>query len=213
MAEKNTNRDGTTSIEVYRSLDAAPENWDDARYWLINELRRIQTGFFSVDEAIATLDGDDDDGGTEGPAGPAGPEGPQGPPGPAGADGADGADGDAGDLIKDSVTSLSFTWSSQKIREELLAISGGDGGDTNIEVGPTPPSSPAIGTLWFDNHFTLELYVWDGSAWISATGSSNGNNVYVQSAQPADSGPYLWVQTSVGGEAGKYTLWVNDPDH
>ena len=209
MADKNASRNGTTDIEVYRSLDAAPDNWDDARFWLINELRRIQTGFFSVDEVINNLSVDGDEP-VEGPPGPAGPQGPQGPEGPEGPQGPAGADGNAGDLIKDNITSLSKTWSSQKIRQELDLV--GIGGDTNIAVGPTPPS-PVTGALWFDNTYTLELYVWDGAAWISTTGASNGNNVYVQSTTPSDSGPYLWVQTSVGGESGKYTLWVNDPDH
>jgi len=35
MTDKNIVRDNTTTVEVYMSLDAAPETWDDARFWLI----------------------------------------------------------------------------------------------------------------------------------------------------------------------------------
>lgn len=178
MADKNLLRDGTTSIEVYRSLDAAPENWDDARYWLINELRRIQSGFFSVDEVLSSLDIDSDQEAAEGepgPAGPAGPQGPKGEQGEPGEPGPAGQDGSAGDLIKDGITSLSFTWSSQKILQEISdATSGiGVGGDNSIFIGGTAPSNPDTGDLWFDNTYTLELYVWSGSEWVSTTGSSS----------------------------------------
>jgi hypothetical protein len=108
-------RDNTTSVEVYRSLDAAPETWDDARFWLIGELRRIQSGFFSVDEVISNIGSEAPDSPSEGVQGPAGPPGTQGPQGPEGPQGPAGADGVVGDLIKDNQTSLSTTWSSQKI--------------------------------------------------------------------------------------------------
>ena len=61
MADKNLLRTNNSTIEAYRSSDAAPDNWEDAKFWLINELRRIQNGFFSVDDVIANignLDGD-----------------------------------------------------------------------------------------------------------------------------------------------------------
>jgi len=116
----------TTKVEVYRSLDAAPESWDDARYWLIGELRRIQTGFFSVDEALTDLDiapeaPESPSEGVQGPIGPIGPIGPEGPEGPQGPSGADGV---VGDLIKDNRTALDTTWSSQKIDSIISTLSG-----------------------------------------------------------------------------------------
>ena len=91
MADKDLLRTNNTAVEVYRSSDAAPDNWEDAKFWLINELRRIQNGFFSVDEIIAQLDTEVGDvskqegpQGAQGPQGPAGPQGPQGPAGPPG---------------------------------------------------------------------------------------------------------------------------------
>lgn len=180
MADKNLLRTGNSTIEAYRSSDAAPDNWEDAKFWLINELRRIQNGFYSVDDVIANLSVDNISDETrdtiiqnitniiETPEGP-GAQGPAGPPGADGADGADGQDGDAGDLIADWKTALDFTWSSQKIAEELAAV--GVGGDNSISIGPTPPASPDGGDLWFENQYTLELYVWDGQAWISTTGA------------------------------------------
>lgn len=107
----------TTKVEVYRSLDAAPESWEDARFWLIGELRRIQTGFFSVDEALTDLDiaPEAPESPSEGVQGPIGPIGPIGPEGPEGPQGPSGADGDVGELIKDQSIGLNTTWSSQKI--------------------------------------------------------------------------------------------------
>lgn len=175
MADKNLLRENNTSIEVYRSSDAAPDNWEDAKFWLINELRRIQNGFYSVDEVLAEVDSNAS-GGSE-----SGPQGPQGPQGPKGADGAQGPQGPAGppsegthtSEIADYKIALDFTWSSQKIAEELANV-GGVQGDSSISIGPTPPSGAEAGDLWFDNTYTLELYVWDGVAWISTTGTGGG---------------------------------------
>ena len=134
-------RDNTTRVEVYRSLDAAPESWDDARYWLIGELRRIQTGFFSVDEVIAELDTaveapESPSEGVQGPIGPIGPAGPEGPTGPQGASGADGADGNVGDLIKDNTIGLTYTWSSQKIASEIANTGVGGIGEAPQDGTP-----------------------------------------------------------------------------
>ena len=146
MADKNLLRTGNSTIEAYRSSDAAPDNWEDAKFWLINELRRIQNGFFSVDDVVSQIGSGEgevgdtiiqnitsnivNDGATiqeiiDSPQfqdiinnieGTPGPEGPEGPQGPKGPSG---ADGNAGDLIADFKTALDFTWSSKKIAEEL----------------------------------------------------------------------------------------------
>lgn len=146
MADKNLLRTGNSTIEAYRSSDAAPDNWEDAKFWLINELRRIQNGFFSVDDVVSQI------GTGTGEAGDTviqnivsnisldgstiqeildsplfldiinniettpGPEGPEGPQGP---QGPAGQDGDAGDLIADYRTAIDTTWSSEKITQEL----------------------------------------------------------------------------------------------
>lgn len=196
MADKNLLRTNNSTIEAYRASDAAPDEWVDAKFWLVNELRRIQNGFFSVDDVIAQIgDGTGEVGDTiiqnvtsniiqdgaslaeilnspqfnaiinniETTPGPEGPQGPEGAQGPAG------QDGNAGDLIADYKTALDFTWSSEKIAEELAKV--GVGGDNSITIGATPPVNPSTGDLWFDNTFTLELYVWDGSVWVSTTGA------------------------------------------
>ena len=221
MADKNTIRKGNTSIQVYRSLDAAPEDWDAARFWLINELRRIQTGFFSVDEVIAKLqtDGDDTpDQGPQGPAGPAGPQGAQGPQGdvgPQGPQGPKGADGDAGDLIHDNKTSRNYTWSSQKIRSELDYILSqiGSGGNNNITIGPLAPTTADLGDLYFDNETTFNLYIYDGQQWIST--DKDEREVYIQRNIPDTNPlkPYLWVQTGMGDDGYGFTLWFNDGEY
>lgn len=123
MADKKTVRDNTTTVEVYRSLDAAPETWDDARFWLIGELRRIQSGFFSVDEVISNIEAGEAPEAPESPSqGAPGPQGPQGPVGPIGPEGPQGPSGDVGDLIKDQRIALDTTWSSQKINGLLEEI-------------------------------------------------------------------------------------------
>lgn len=175
MADKNLLRENNTAIEVYRSSDAAPDNWEDAKFWLINELRRIQNGFYSVDEVVAELDSGSGGSGSgsqgpPGPQGPAGADGEQGPQGPAGPPSEDNQQHDHPSEIADYKIALDFTWSSQKISEAIGNI--GVQGDNSISIGDIAPPSPDAGDLWFDNTYTLELYVWDGEAWISTTGGT-----------------------------------------
>lgn len=220
MADKDIIREGVTSVEVYRSNDAAPENWSDAKFWLINELRRIQSGFFSVDEVLSTLDlsGGSESGSTgsvPGPVGPQGPQGPEGPQGPTGAQGPAGADGDAGDLIADYKTALDFTWSSQKIAQyvtEQLSIFG-TGGGSNVTIGETVPATAETGDLFFDNVNTFDLYVFDGTQWIST--DKDQKEIYVQRNIPLPGNPlkpYLWVQTGMGDDGYGFSVWFNDPE-
>lgn len=221
MADKNIIRNGATTIEVYRSNDAAPANWDDAKFWLINELRRIQTGFFSVDEVLAQLQtsdsGDGNISGSVGPQGPQGPQGPAGPPGqagatgPAGKNGTDGKDGDAGDLIADYKTAIDFTWSSDKIAKELAKL--GTTGSSSIAIGGTVPTGARIGDLFFDNVTTFDLYVYDGANWINT--DKDHREVYVQRNIPSTNPlkPYLWLQTGMGDDGYGFTLWFNDPEY
>lgn len=168
MADKNLLRTNNSTIEAYRSSDAAPDNWEDAKFWLINELRRIQNGFFSVDEVVSQIGtgtgdvGDTiiqnitsniiSDGATiqeiiDSPQFQAiinniqttpGPAGPEGPTGP---QGPAGQDGNAGDLLADYRTALDTTWSSSKIAEEIgLAQTGGGGGIEEAPQDGTPYS-------------------------------------------------------------------------
>ncbi len=212
-------RDNATRVEVYRSLDAAPETWDDARFWLIGELRRIQTGFYSVDEVIAELDTavEAPNSPSEGVQGPIGPIGPAGPEGPTGPQGASGADGVVGDLIDDNSTGLTTTWSSQKINQLFQTISPAPGGSGSITIGPDAPSNPAIGDLWFENVITLELYVFtDQSIWVSVTGAGGGGgkDVIVSPTAPVTTeDQYLWIQTGLGDSGECFTVWFNDPNY
>ena len=41
------------------------------------------------------------------------------------------------------------------------------------EVDKFPPVSPSMGDEWFDIGTTGELYVWDGTQWVSASGASD----------------------------------------
>lgn len=132
MADKDIIRKGATAVEVYRSNDAAPDSWENAKFWLTNELRRIQTGFFSVDELLETIQnqitdiggsGGSEDGSTgaqgpPGPQGPAGEQGPEGPQGPAG----DTSEPDLSQIFQDGVISNGYGWTSQKINDELRRL-------------------------------------------------------------------------------------------
>ena len=112
MADKDLIRDNSTSIELYRLKDAAPEDAEQFRYWITAELRRIQGMGISIDSVLADLE---TSAGPEGPKGPRGTPGENGRDGIDGADGADGADATAADLIDDNRTLFGKTWSSQKI--------------------------------------------------------------------------------------------------
>jgi len=172
MADKNAIRQNNTSIQVYRSLDAAPEDWDAARFWLINELRRIQNGFFSVDDFLRNLNGGSSgEAGAQGPQGQAGATGPQGPIGPTGATGPAGADGISGSsAIADYKISSTSTWSSQKISDELAALGIASGGGSSVTVSNIDPSPATEGDLWFNTN-DLTLYVYYGLEWVVTTGS------------------------------------------
>ena len=185
MADKNLLRENNPSIEVYRSNDAAPDNWEDAKFWLINELRRIQNGFYSVDEVIATLDTEvgavEQQEGPTGPQGPQGPAGPQGPQGPAGPPGPPGTsvEGRTEPLIADHRVALDTTWSSQKIQSELDNFTT----DAGIEEAPqdgTPysrqdaswvPFVQAEPTEWLDGGIAISnsLDLMDGGDANSTT--------------------------------------------
>jgi hypothetical protein len=221
MADKDLLRTNNTTVEVYRSSDAAPENWEDAKFWLINELRRIQNGFFSVDEIIAQLDtevGDVEK--AEGPTGPQGPQGAtgaQGPEGPAGPPGPPGSSsgGDTEPLIADWKTALDFTWSSQKISEYISEITNNlSTGGSNVTIGSVVPTTAATGDLFYDNATTFNLYVYDGTVWLSTV--EDQKDVYVQRNIPLPGNPlkpYLWVQTGMGEDGTGYSFWFNDPEY
>lgn len=179
MADKNLLRTNNSTIEAYRSADAAPDNWEDAKFWLINELRRIQNGFYSVDDVISSLGDVSGEAGetliqnitnviegdtnfiesivnnpaAQGPEGPAGPAGPQGPQGPAG------QDGNAGDIIADYKTALDFTWSSAKIASELANFApGGNGGVEEAPQDGTPYSRQDA--TWVPAADLVEINYW-----------------------------------------------------
>ena len=167
MADKNILRENNPTIEVYRSSDAAPEGWEDAKFWLVNELRRIQNGFFSIDEVIASLNTAEGEG-TQGPAGPAGSEGPAGPAGPEGPAGPAGPPGESIEarydtIIADYKTAQDFTWSSAKIANELK-----NGGIPEAPQDGTPYSRQDAG--WVRTEQLLEINYWlEGGLAISNT--------------------------------------------
>lgn len=126
MAVEDLTSANNSAVVVYRATFATPQDIPSMRFWLQGELDRIQTGFFSTDEAVKTLADAvvalEVEGGTPGEAGPPGPQGLQGPPGPQGPAGPAGADGTAGDLIDDNKVRYTLTWSSEKISQALQAL-------------------------------------------------------------------------------------------
>ena len=76
------------------------------------------------------------------------------------------------------------------------------GGGASVEVSGTAPSSPETGDLWFDSDNTGELYVYNGSAWITTAdgggGSSSGGGASIELSDTAPSSPTagaLWFKT------------------
>lgn len=175
MAEKNALRGNNPTIAAYKAGDAAPEEYDDFRFFINEELRRIQVAFTSVEQFLADeiIAGDDT---TEAEAGPPGPPGPQGSPGNVGPQGERGPAGprgpageDVGAPINDNVVTRSRVWSSARIVEYVEENGGGSGG-TSVVVGGNPPTSAEQGDLWFDDTYTSELYIRYNGLWVSVTG-------------------------------------------
>ena len=172
MADKDLLRNNNPTIEVYRSLDAAPADWEDAKFWLTNELRRIQSGFYSVDEVVAQIQngsGGSESGSTESTPGPVGPQGPVGPEGPQGDTGPQGPAGkDGTEIIADWKTAIDFTWSSQKISQYVLEAIG------TIDVETIEPE-PVY--YWLSGGFAISnsLDIMDGG-----DANSDPASLYVQ---------------------------------
>ena len=93
-----------------------------------------------------------------------------------------------------------------------IVISGGSGG--GFFYGETTPVSPAVGDRWVKPSTASEYtYINDGDsfAWVdlNSSGASSGLvQVFIQDTTPVATGPYLWVQTGIGG--GDFSLWFND---
>ena len=115
-----------TRIEVYRANIANPEDLPDLRFWLQNELVKIQSGFVSVDEVIGNIvtivEVLIESGGLQGDPGESGSDGKDGVDGVdgVGIPGEDGQDATAADLIDDNRELYDKTWSSRKIAQEIV---------------------------------------------------------------------------------------------
>ena len=60
----------------------------------------------------------------------------------------------------------------------------------------SPPSSPALGQIYYDNSTTPGvLYWWDGTTWKSASGGSAAPEVYVGPNTPTRNQEVIWVDT------------------
>ena len=75
-------------------------------------------------------------------------------------------------------TSGGITWTWDGVKWTLTPGSGGGGGGgASISIGDTPPSSPAIGSMWWDS-VKGQMYIWfyDGnsSQWVPATNQQGG---------------------------------------
>lgn len=92
-----------------------------------------------------------------GPTGPTGAQGAQGPAGgPTGSQGIAGPTGPAGTIGIDGAT-------------------GPTGPAGTTIISDTEPSSPITGQLWMDST-TGDFYIYTGTSWIIATGSSGGGS-------------------------------------
>lgn len=68
----------STVVEMYRAALARPEDIPSMRFWVQNELQRIQKGFRSADERIRNISTGEGGEGAEGPAGVPGEPGVDG---------------------------------------------------------------------------------------------------------------------------------------
>ena len=86
------------------------------------------------------------------------------------------------------------------------------GGGTSITVGDTPPSSPAVGALWWDS-VGGQLYVWyadaNSSQWVIAVNaaSAGGASISIGATPPlSPSVGALWFDAS----SAQLYVWYND---
>ena len=54
-------------------------------------------------------------------------------------------------------------------------------------------------------------YARRNGVWVDITNEIAGNNLYIQDAQPTDSGSCLWIQTNVN-ENCDFSFWFNQPN-
>ena len=64
------------------------------------------------------------------------------------------------------------------VDEKTGGSGGSEGGGASVSTGPTPPTSPSNGDLWYDDTDTMRLYIYfdDGnsSQWVDASPASDG---------------------------------------
>lgn len=76
-----------------------------------------------------------------------------------------------------------------------LGGGGGGGGGGGTITGPTPPSSPTVGQLWYDTSSSpAQLKVWDGAGWIVVSNESGQNSGPTPPTNPVKG--QLWYDTS-----------------
>jgi hypothetical protein len=120
----------------------------------------------------------------------AGAPGPQGPRGPAGATGPTGPTGPQGP-------------------QGVPGPPGSGGGGTSVTIGSTPPTSPSVGALWWDDiGGQMYIYYYDGnsSQWVPTTnqpgpqGPAGAMVATISSSAPASpTNGMLWWD-DVGGQ-------------
>ena len=114
MADKNLIRDGNSVIEAYRVSVSVPDDFEAFRFWVTQELSRIENGFASVDDLVRRILLQIDEIEI--------PEIPEVEPSPDPTPDPEPCECDPSDLIDDDSIVYDKTWSSRKIYEELQAI-------------------------------------------------------------------------------------------
>jgi hypothetical protein len=166
-------------------------------------------------------------GGATGPTGNTGPTGPTGPTGKTGPTGASGVTGPTGPTGKTGPTGASGVTGPSGSPGGATGPTGKTGptgatgptgqastvtgptGRAEAPVGATPPASPQLGTLWYDNN-TGRMYIYYQSDWVDAspglaTGISEGSSPPVGATAGT-----LWYD-SVSGKIYVYyqNVWVD----
>jgi hypothetical protein len=104
-----------------------------------------------------------------------------------------------------------YTWDGTKW---TITVSEGGGG---IELGPTPPASPALGALWWDT-IGAQLYIWDGEQWVITVNPPSGGggdaadliSTDADNALTVGSDDLLYVPESGGGPVTGPIIGVTD---
>lgn len=109
---------------------------------------------------------------------------------------------DQGNFVLFSDIGTAITLEIDEAVETALGIESGEYGHWDLSDGIvasaySPASNAAVGTLWFNDEFVIDIMVTDGSKWVGYKNMYETASIFVQSAEPASpTENSLWIDPS-----------------